>query len=248
MKTKGNTILITGGATGIGFALAEMFVKAENKVIVCGRRQDRLEEAKRKLPQIRTIKCDISKESEQRELLEWINKNCKDLNILINNAGVMRMIDLKKGDIDKNDEIDINLKAPINLSRLFIPHLMRKKEAAIVNVSSGLAFAPLAITPIYCATKAGLHSFTLSLRHQLKNTPIKVFEVIPPRVDTELGIGDRGGREIKEEEKGIHVSQMAETIMKGIENNSHEISVGMSDGLKTSSREQLDEAFNRMNQ
>jgi uncharacterized oxidoreductase len=192
MKITGNTVLITGGATGIGFALAERFVKAGNKVIVCGRRQDKLEEAKRKLPEIRIIKCDVSKESEQRELLDWVKKNSKELNILINNAGVMRMIDLKKGELERNEEIDTNLKAPINISRLFVPHLTKQKEAAIVNVSSGLAFAPLAITPIYCATKAGLHSFTLSLRHQLKNTSVKIFEVIPPRVDTELGIGDRG--------------------------------------------------------
>lgn len=248
MKIRKNTILITGGATGIGLGLAELFIKAGNKVIICGRRQDKLDEAKRRFPQLHTIKCDVSKEKEQEKLLDLVEKKFKDMNILINNAGVMRMIDLKTGKIEKNDEVDTNLKAPINLSRLFVPHLMKQKEAAIVNVSSGLAFAPLAITPIYCATKAGLHSFTLSLRHQLKSTSIKVFEVIPPRVDTELGIGDRGGREIRQEDRGIHVSQIANAVIKGIENNSYEISVGMSEGLKTASREQLNEAFQRMNQ
>jgi len=247
MKISGNTVLITGGATGIGLAIAEKLIPLGNEIIICGRREDKLKEAKRRFPQIHILKCDVTKESEQRELFEWTEKNFPELNILINNAGVMRMIDLKTGQIDKNDEIDTNLKAPINIARLFTPHLMKQKEAAIVNVSSGLAFAPLAITPIYCATKAGLHSFTLSLRHQLANTSVKVFEIIPPRVDTELGMGDRGGRETMED-KGINVSQMAGAVIRGIENNIYEISVGMSDGLKSASREQLNEAFKRMNQ
>lgn len=197
MKVKGNTILITGGATGIGFSLAEAFVNAGNEVIICGRRENKLKEAKDKLPQIHTKRCDLSKGEERKLLYDWVISNFKNINMLVNNAGIQRMIDLKKGTqdlLDGEDEIEVNLKAYIHLSAYFIPLFLKRKEAAIVNISSGLAFIPIAIMPVYCATKAAVHSFSLSLRHQLKNTPIKVFEIIPPTVDTEL---DRGAREEK---------------------------------------------------
>jgi uncharacterized oxidoreductase len=197
MKTSGNTILITGGATGIGFSLAEAFVRLGNEVIVCGRREDKLEEAKNRLPQIHTRKCDLSKEDERKSLFEWISSDFPTTNILVNNAGIQRMVDLKKGTeelLSGEDEIEINFKAYVNLSAHFIPFLMKQKEGAIVNISSGLGFIPLTITPVYCATKAAIHSFTLSLRHQLRNTSVKVFEIIPPTVDTELDKGARSKR------------------------------------------------------
>ena len=139
MKINGNTILITGGATGIGFALAEAFVKEDNEVIICGRRGDKLREAKIKLPQIHTKVCDLSKEKEREALYNWIKSNFKDLNILVNNAGIQRMIDFKTGISNLSEgenEIDINLKAPIQLSAFFIPDLLKQKESALVNVSS----------------------------------------------------------------------------------------------------------------
>ena len=189
MKITNNTILITGGATGIGFALAELFLKSNNKVMICGRRQEKLDAAKAKLPGLQIKRCDISKETDRKELYSWIEKNFGTLNVLVNNAGIQRQIDLRDPSAASalDPEIDINLKAQLQLSTHFIQHFSKQSEAAIVNVSSGLGFVPIAAFPVYCATKAALHSFSMSLRHQLRQTPIKVFEVIPPIVyDTEL--------------------------------------------------------------
>ena len=143
MNISGNTILITGGATGIGFSLAEAFVKAENEVIICGRTGAKLEEARKNLPQIHTIPCDVSKEEDRKLLYDQTRSNFKSINILINNAGIQRMIDFKKGTeelFDGEDEIEINLKAYVHLSAYFIPLFLERKEAAIINISSGLGF------------------------------------------------------------------------------------------------------------
>jgi uncharacterized oxidoreductase len=113
------------------------------------------------------------------------------------------------------DEIEINLKTYIHLSAYFIPLFMKRNEAAIINISSGLGFVPLAITPVYCATKAAIHSFSLSLRHQLRNTPIKVFEIIPPTVNTELDKGARAQR--GQENRGISPTVVAEATIDALE-------------------------------
>ena len=248
MKTKGNTILITGGATGIGFSLAEAFDIAGNEVIICGRRENRLKEAKNKLPRIHTRVCDLSKEKERKSLFEWVSSNFSNTNILINNAGIQRMIDFKSGThdlFDGEDEIEINLKASVHLSAYFIPLLSKHKEAAIINVSSGLAFIPIAAMPIYCATKAAIHSFSLSLRHQLKGTPIKVFEIIPPMVDTEL---DKGmGGEQGQEDRGIPPAEVAKAAIKALKNNEYEIAVGMAQNLRMDARNDPEQAFQDMN-
>ena len=147
MKTTGNTALITGGGTGIGFALAEQLVRRENQVIICGRRRPRLLAAKKRLPQLHIRVCDISRPASRKALVQWITSKFKHLNILVNNAGIQRTVDFRKGlrDLpDADEEVATNLVAPIHLSALLIPHLMRQKNAAIVNVSSGLAFTPLA--------------------------------------------------------------------------------------------------------
>jgi len=249
MKTTGNTVLITGGATGIGFSLAEAFVMAGNEVIICGRRENRLKEAKDKLPRIHTRVCDLSKEKERKSLFDWVSSNFSNTNILVNNAGIQRMIDFKKGTRDLfngEDEIEINLKASVHLSGYFVPLLSKHKEAAIVNVSSGLAFIPIAAMPVYCATKAAVHSFSLSLRHQLKGTPIKVFEIIPPMVDTEL---DKGmGGEQGQEDRGIPPAEVAKAAIKALENNEYEVAVGMAQGLRLGARSNPEQEFQDMNQ
>lgn len=242
MKIKDNVILITGGATGIGFALAEAFSGLGNDVIICGRRKDRLDEAKQKLPNIVTVQCDVSRRLDQEMLFGMIKSEYKDLNILINNAGIQRPIDFRKGITDllvNEGEIDINLKAEIFLSAYFIPLLVNQEESAIVNVSSGLGFAPLAVYPVYCATKAATHSFSLSLRHQLKQTRIKVFEVIPPTVyDTELK-----GKMLEKTEFSSSSTEVAEEVVKGMENNEFEITIGAAKRL----RGNPDQAFKDMN-
>ena len=248
MKTQGNTVLITGGATGIGFSLAEAFVKAGNQVVVCGRRETKLRDAKTKLPQVHTRVCDLSKNDERRLLYEWARSNFNEVNILVNNAGIQRMIDLKKGINELSageDEIEVNLKACVHLSALFIPSFLKKKEAAIINVSSGLCFVPIAIMPVYCATKAAIHSFTQSLRHQLRDTSIRVFEVIPPTVDTELDKEARGQR--GQEDRGIPPVEVAKATMKALESNQFEVLVGMAENLRTGARTNPEQVFQNMN-
>jgi uncharacterized oxidoreductase len=246
METRGNTILITGGATGIGFAMAERFVALDNTVIICGRRQAKLDEAKRRLPGLHAKRCDISKEGERRELYEWVAREFKELNVLVNNAGIQRPIDFRKGmeDLLKNeDEIEINLRSQIYLSALFIPLLMKQGDSAIINVGSGLGFVPLAMFPVYCATKAAIHSFCMSLRHQLRDTPIKVFEVIPPTVhDTELK-----GKPIPKTDYSISAAEMGDAIMEGFGANQYEIGAGPSRNWLSASKSDLDKAFQGMN-
>jgi uncharacterized oxidoreductase len=248
MKTSNNTVLITGGATGIGLRLAEEFVKANNDVIICGRREEKLNEAKSKLPQIHTRVCDVSGTKDRESLFNWITTNFRNINVLVNNAGIQRMLELKNGirELTRTEsEIDINLTSTVHLSAYFIPLFIQQKESAIINVSSGLAFIPIAAMPIYCATKAALHSFTISLRHQLKDTSVKVFEIIPPTVDTDLDKGSRTQRNMAY--RGIPPSEVASSTMKALANDEFEHAVGQAQNLVAASRSNFDEQFNRMN-
>jgi len=248
MRTNGNTILITGGATGIGFALAEAFVKAGNKVLICGRREAKLEEARGKLPQIQTRQCDLSNKEDRESFCDWVRDNHEDLNILVNNAGIQRTINLRKGTAELfggEDEVQVNFAAPIQISAYFSPLLLKKKEAAIINVSSGLGFVPIAAMPVYCATKAGIHMFSISLRHQLKGTPVKVFEIVPPAVNTELGKGTTG--ESEQEYRGIPPSEVAAAILKALKKDEYEVVVGKAKGLVEGSRKDFEKAFHELN-
>ncbi len=248
MEISGNTVLITGGATGIGYAMAEAFLEAKSEVIICGRREERLREAQEKHPDLHVKVCDVAEATDRLKLLEWVTANFSSLNILINNAGVQQDIDFTKGMADflsKENEIKINLEAPIILSGLFIPYLTDKKEAAIINVSSGLGFVPAARMPIYSATKAGMHAFSMALRQQLLKLGIKVFEVVPPAVDTELNSEGRAKRgnfraDLKPED-------FVAPVMKGLRNDLFEIGYGMTEGLLKASRADLDKSFQQMN-
>jgi uncharacterized oxidoreductase len=248
MKTSGNIILVTGGATGIGFALVEAFIRAGNKVLICGRRKERLEEARTKLPGLEIKQCNLSKREERESFCDWVKDNYKDLNIVVNNAGVQKSVDLKKGTVDLfagDDEVQTNFIAPIHLSAYFAPLLMRKSEAAIVNVSSGLGFVPIAFMPVYCATKAGVHSFTVSLRQQLKDTTVKVFEIVPPAVDTELGKGSSEGPD--QDHYGIPPTDIALATMKALQNDEYEIIVGEAKNLVEGSRKDFAKVFQQLN-
>ena len=243
MRISNNTVLITGGATGIGFSLAEHFLKEDNEVIICGRRESKLMEANKKHPKLHFTTCDVTNPKDRKSLFDWINSNFNNFNILINNAGIQRAIDLKKGvdGLQGEDEIEVNLKAPIYLTGLLVPLLLKQEESAIINVSSGLGFVPIASMPIYCATKAAIHSFTISLRYQLKDTSIKGFEIIPPTVDTELDKGRRGSY------RGIDPSEIGKATLIGVENDNFEITVGESEGLRTVSKLNFGQIFSRMN-
>lgn len=237
MKLSGNTILITGGGSGIGFEFAKQLVQRGNKVIVTGRSQKKLDDAKRNLPQIQTITNDISQPAQIEELFAKVTKEHPELNVVINNAGIMKEINIHKSVLSLlqlTEEIETNLMGPIRVSNQFLPHLKTKSAAAIINVSSGLAFVPLPISPVYCATKAGLHSFTQSLRVQLQNTKVKVFEVAPPATKTDL-LGDFNPDDMK----GVSimsVEAMVSDSLKGIEQDRLEVRPGQSNQLKFMSR------------
>jgi uncharacterized oxidoreductase len=242
MKLSGNTILITGGASGIGWAFAERFLAAGSEVIVCGRRADRLREAKEKYPQLHTRVCDVGEESERIELYDWAASLFPHLNVLVNNAGIQRRVRLDEREdwAATRQEIAVNLEAPIHLSRLFIPLLQRQKRSAIVNVTSGLSFVPLANVPVYSATKAALHSFTLSLRHQLADTQIEVIEIIPPAVDTDLG-------GVGLHTFGVNADEFADAIFAGLRDGETEIAYGTAAVSSRATREELDEIFIHLN-
>jgi uncharacterized oxidoreductase len=243
MKTSGNTVLITGGGSGIGLALAEALLQRRNEVIVCGRRRERLQAVKKRLSKIHVRVCDVSSAQSRRTLVDWLASDFKDLNLLVNNAGIQRSVDFLKGSRDLEDadeEIATNLTAPIHLSALLISHLRRKKEAAIVNISSGLAFTPLATVPVYCATKAAVHSLSLCLRHQLRDTSVQIFEVAPPMVSTELS----GSRKRPEEtEHTMSAEAVAVGILDALERNDHEVALGAAANLHAK-REALFNAIN----
>ena len=243
MKTTANTILITGGSSGIGLGFAKEFLRLGNKVIICGRREDRLNKVKEQHPEIIIRTCDVSIAKEREELYAWAKANHPDINVLINNAGVQLNTDITRAFDSKkvSTEIDTNIIAPIHLSSLFINLLETKKEAAIINITSGLAFAPLAFMPVYCATKAALHSLTLTLRHNLKNTSIKVFEIAPPAVDTELGHDRREDK--SQSHGGISVSEFIHEAMEAISGDVFEAAIGQAKGL----RAKREELFSMMN-
>jgi uncharacterized oxidoreductase len=192
MNSTGNTILITGGGSGIGRGLAEALQALDNQVIIAGRRKQALEETVAANPGMKSIPLDIESPAAIRAFAAKIAAEFPSLNVLINNAGIMRAEKLfaQQSDLaDAEATVATNLLGPIRLTAALLPHLQNLPRATIINVSSGLAFVPLAITPTYCATKAAIHSYTQSLRYQLKNTPIEVLELIPPYVATHLMSG-----------------------------------------------------------
>jgi uncharacterized oxidoreductase len=243
MEFKANTVLITGGASGIGFALAERFIQAGSSVIICGRREEKLKEAQSKYPQLHIRVCNVANPAERTALFTWVTETYPGLNMLINNAGIQQFIQLQQKPAWETlgEEVAINLEAPIHLSTLFIPHLLQQERPAIINVTSGLSFVPLANVPVYCATKAALHSFTLSLRHQLAGTPITVIEIIPPAVDTDLG------------GKGLHtfgapLNEFTDAIVEQLKMGSIEATYGLSVELSRATPEQQKAIFKQMNQ
>jgi uncharacterized oxidoreductase len=239
MKLSGNKILITGGATGIGSGLMQRFVQENNTVIICGRRESTLKEATQKFPSVITRVCDLSIAGERENLFNWIAKEHNDLNVLVNNAGIQQWMSITNDDFFQRakDEIAINIEAPLHLISLFLD---LKALNTVINVTSGLAFAPLAKVPVYCASKAFLHSFSLSLRYMLSSKNIEVIELIPPALNTDLG------------GKGIHdefppVEGFIESTFEQIMAGQSAISWGFSEAMLKAGPEELQKAFTRMN-
>jgi uncharacterized oxidoreductase len=238
MKMTGNTILITGGTSGIGLELATRLNSQDNTIIITGRNLARLDEVRKRFPTIHTYQSDVSNPTAITSLHQKVMHDFPALNILINNAGIMRMVRLngQNGLQDIGQEIEINMLGPLRMIEQFLPYLKTKPDAAIVNVSSGLAFLPLASAPIYCATKAGIHSYTQSLRVQLQGTSVKVFELAPPGTSTPL-MDNFGSDAFNSNSSGVmKVDKMVNVAIRGLERDTYEIRPGTSNVLNLMSR------------
>lgn len=220
MQATGHTVLITGGASGIGLALTERFIQYGNKVIVVGQNKQKLHALKEKYPAVTTYACDLRSKDAIQGLVAALYDQHPALNILINNAGIQHNYDFMNGVEDGliEEEIRINLTAPVLLTSQLLPLLARQSQSAIINVSSGLGIVPKKSAPVYCGTKAALHIFTKSLRDQLRDSPVQVFEIIPPIVDTAMTQGRGRGK--------LSPKQLAEQFFRDFRRNRLEIAIG----------------------
>ncbi|SFD22804.1 SDR family oxidoreductase [Collimonas sp. OK412] len=243
MNLTANTILITGGAAGIGLALARQLSKRGNRVIICGRSEEALLKARAQMPGLVTRVCDITDQASRQSMVSWLNTEYPGFNMVINNAGVQYRRLFAEADALEclEQEVATNFTAPVRLIGELLPLLKRQSQAAIINVTSGLAFAPMADVPVYCATKAAMHSFTLTLRHQLKATSVKVVEMAPPIVDTGLGGGTRSGGVASQQM--MSADEFAIDALIQLENDQDEVLVGLSAGA----RKMGEALFERMN-
>jgi uncharacterized oxidoreductase len=237
VELSSRTVLVTGGTSGIGLGIAEAFERSKSKVIVCGRDCEKLAKIEEIFPDITALLCDVGDAQQRKQLAEEVLRRFPDLDILVNNAGIQRYVELKKGYEELKsgkDEIAINFISVVELTSLFIVHLLQRRSAAIVNVSSGLGFMPMLSTPIYSATKAAVHTYSLVLRQQLKGTSVKVIEIVPPMVDTDL---NKGGREAARiDYRGISVAEYMLTIVSGLENDAEMIFHGDGERVMTEPR------------
>jgi uncharacterized oxidoreductase len=242
MELSGNTVLVTGGASGIGLAIATRFLAAGSRVIICGRRAAALREAAEAHPGLVTRVCDVSREEERIALADWAIDAYPELDVLVNNAGIQRRFRLDEPEPwdETRHEIAINFDAPVHLSLLLLPHLETRRRAAIVNVTSGLAYVPLAIAPVYSATKAALHSFTLSLRRQLADSTVQVVEILPPAVNTDLG-------GVGLHTMGEPLEPFADAVMARVAAGELEIAYGFAEMRSRAANDAFDEVFTRMN-
>jgi uncharacterized oxidoreductase len=235
MKLQGNVILITGGTSGIGHALALQLLERGNTVLITGRSEERLAAAKRSLPGVHGFVCDQSDPSSIARACDEMVSAFPRLNILINNAGIGLKRNLNETDGPLEDleiEIATNLVGPLQLIKRLLPQLKRQKDAMIVNVTSGLAFVPMPLKPIYCATKAAMHSYTQSLRVQLKPLSIRVVELAPPATDTAFN-NDQQDMNIS---RLMSAETFARAAIRGLEKGRDEIHPGLSRVLRLMSR------------
>lgn len=236
MDLKNNTLLITGGTSGFGLEFVKSFLNLGNTVIITGRNQAKLDETQKLFPKVHTFQSDVSDPVAIKELFQKVTKQFPDLNILINNAGEMHRINLHDTSVDLdeiNKEIAINLSGPIRMVQQFLPHLKKQPTSAIMNVTSGLSMIPFPIAPIYGATKAGLRSYTKSLRVQLKKTKIKVFELAAPASSTPLADKFKDDVDAK---MAMEPGKLIAQAIKGMAIDKYEIYPGLSKVLHFLSR------------
>jgi uncharacterized oxidoreductase len=235
MKLTGRTILITGGTSGIGLELAKQLIAQQNTVLITGRDAERLAETKSKLP-VHTFVCDAGNPADIQKLQRTIAAEHPSLDMLINNAGIMRNLDLNQPRelTDVTRELDVNLSGPVQMVQSFLPVLKARPDALIVNVSSGLAFVPFPLSPIYSAAKAGLHAYTRCLRAQLKQSRIRVVELAPPGTETPLFRGEFENQ--MKGQKAMDVQVLVKQAIAGMEAGKTEIRPGLSNVLYVLSR------------
>ncbi|QDK82549.1 SDR family NAD(P)-dependent oxidoreductase [Spirosoma sp. KCTC 42546] len=237
MNLTNNTILITGGTGGFGVEFASKLMALGNTVIITGRNAQKLQEVAQKLPGVHTIQSDVSLVEDISTLYNRVTRKFPDLNIIINNAGEMRKISLhhQHALTDITREIDINLMGPIRMVQQFLPHLKTKKTAAILNVTSGIALMPFPISPIYSASKSGLRAYTQALRVQLKNTNIKVIELVAPGSSTALN--DKFRNEDGFSESALMAPEkIVDAAIKGMQHDKNEIYPGLAKLMRVLSR------------
>ena len=216
-----NTIVITGGSSGIGLELARKLIAQKNTVIICGRSEQKLADAAHQIPWLVTYTCDISDPDACRRFYKWIEDNYPACNMLINNAAIAHTADFLKDDnaIEKaTEEFQTNILAPIRLTKLFAPLLLKNNRSMLINISTGLVYAPKASYPFYNATKAALHSFTQTLRMQTSKSPLQIIEVLLPVVDTPWHKGPVP-------KTAITALQATEKILAGIQKGKTEIRI-----------------------
>jgi len=235
------TVLITGGTGGIGFGFVKLFVAAGSKVIVCGRRQEALDEVKRQYSDVLTVQADVGKAEDRVKLNNYVIEHAPAVNVLINNAGIQRrgglVEDVNADWVAEQQQIDINCGAPVHLTTLFAKHFLQQPEAAIINITSGLAFIPPAFAPVYGASKAFLHSYTMSSRYAFKDSNVQVVEIAPPAVKSNLGGSHDFGEPTDE-----FCSAVFDLFRKGHK----EIGYKMSEEGRLASREEINKRFEAM--
>lgn len=238
-----NSVLVTGGGSGIGLALATRFRRLDAEVIICGRNRGRLDAAKEAVPGLKTDCADLADADQREALVQSVLEIAPRLNVLVNNAGIQRRGSFAADRATWNDraeEIAINLVAPLHLTSLLLPDLSAQPEAAIINASSGLAFLPLKFAAVYAATKAKLHAFTLALRADIASDSVRKIEIVPPAVDTELsGAGHHSG--------AVPVGAFAYAIMARLAAGDLGIGYGPSEILRLATRSEVDALLNKLN-
>jgi len=242
MNLSNNKVLITGGGSGIGLEMGKAFIENGSDVIITGRNEAKLEQACDKLPGLEYHVADVTKPEDIQGLLARV-KAAGGINVLVNNAGVFNEVNYSGENLaveGQLQEVEINLNGPIRMVNAFMPVLEKATNPAIINVSSGLAFVPLSAAPVYCATKAALHSWTRSLRFQLDKRKIHVFELIPPPVATKM-------TEDYKKFNPISTEKLIQAFKKSFVKNELEITVGQSNGLKKLSRFAPEFIFKQLN-
>ncbi|MEQ8238102.1 MAG: SDR family NAD(P)-dependent oxidoreductase [Cyclobacteriaceae bacterium] len=247
MLSSNQKVLITGGGSGIGLALAKKFLSKEHTVIITGRNLSKLEKVKAELPDIHIFQSDVTNAVEVRILVDDLQHKFGGIDVLINNAGIMNLLDAadENNDLQKQfEEIEINYHAPIRMLHYFLPQLKKSKNATLINVSSGLAYVPFAQAPVYSGTKAAVHLWSQAIRPQLKRHNIKVVELLPPVVDTKLA----KDADLKDDNlKPMTTEKLATIFWKDYTNGKEEISPGLSSQLKLMSRLAPKFIFNQLN-